>query len=246
MVDRQKSTLYCRGYRSAAHSAGKKEFIVETENKGTENQNLEEAPAAGESVISEEKAVAKFTALRHRAQAAELEAAELKGRLAGIQEVNAKAAPPAKSPLQLRAEQDGVAVDEVQMDGALYQAQRRHDDQVANQKAETKAKADKTAALKKSMDAAKANNADWQDVISAGEQHLTPGEMLDLENAGVDFGEQAYVKCKAAIERNKPKTETPAPDKKPGEPEEEAETPSRDEILADIGVDKQTESVMNL
>lgn len=232
---------------------------METE-KGTDNQELEQAaktaqdnaPSAEEPVISEEKAVAKFTALRSRAQAAEVESAELRGKIAGMQEAAAKVAPPAKSPLQLRAEQDGVSIGEVQMDGALYEAQRTHDQQIANQKAATDAKAEKAKVMETSRTASRAKHDDWNEITIAGEGHLTPGQMLDLENAGMDFGEQAYEMCKAAIERVKPKPETPAPENKSSEPEnktepENKEPPTQEEILSTVGaVDPDTEAAMKL
>ena len=216
---------------------------METENKGTENQDLEQASAAGESVISEEKAVAKFTALRSRAQAAELEAAELKGKLAGIQEAATKAAPPAVSPLDAeiaRQAAEGITEDEMTISPAIYRKHELFKEQVANQKAETQAKTDKAAIMEQSRAKAKTDIPDWVDVVTAGQGNLTPGELLDLENAGVDFGKEAYAKCKSAIERAKAKTETPAPEKKPGEPEKEAEAkkpepPTQQEILDAAG-----------
>ncbi len=216
---------------------------METENKGTENQDLNKTSPASESVISEEKAVAKFTALRSRAQAAELEAAELKGKLAGIQEAATKAAPPAVSPLDAeiaRQAAEGIAEDDMTISPAIYRKHELFKDQVANQKAETQAKTDKAAIMEQSRAKARAETPDWMDIVTAGQGNLTPGELLDLENAGVDFGTQAYAKCKAAIERAKPKTETPAPEKQPGEPEEKVvakkqEPPTQQEILDAAG-----------
>lgn len=236
----------------------KRSNVMETE-KGTDNQELEQAaktaqsdaPSADEPVISEEKAVAKFTALRSRAQTAELRAERAEGVIEGMKQAATKAVPPAKSPLQLRAEQEGVSVGEVQMDGALYEAQRTYDQQIVNQKTATDAKTAKAEIMENSRTAAKAKHADWRDIIAAGEGNLTPGELLDLENAGADFGDKAYEVCKVAIERAKPKTETPAPEKKPGEPETKAETkqepPSQQEILDAVGpVDPEIATAMEL
>ncbi len=218
-------------------------IVEETENKGTENQDLEQTPPASESVISEEKAVAKFTALRHRAQAAEVEAAELRGKLEGIQEATTKAAPPAVSPLDAeiaRQAAEGIPEDEMTVSPAIYRKHEIFKEQVANQKTVEQAKADKNAIMDESKAAAKLKNPDWVDIVTAGQGHLTPGELLDLENAGVDFGEQAYAKCKAATERANPKTETPAPETKPGEPEKKVEAkkpelPTQQEILDAAG-----------
>ena len=247
------STVEVTGLRLT--QPAKRSIIVETENKGTENQELEATSSAGESVISEEKAVAKFTALRHRAQAAELEAAELKGRLAGIQEANAKAAPPAVSPLDAeiaRQVAEGIPEDEMTVSPAIYRKQEIFKEQVANKKATTKATAEKAAIMEQSRAKAKADIADWDDVVTAGQVLLTQGELLDLENAGADFGEQAYTKCKAATDRAKPKTDTPAPDNESGEPETKAaqkkpEPLTQQEILDAVGdADPNTRAVMNL
>jgi hypothetical protein len=244
------STVEVTGFIYGSLSREKRSFIVETE-QGTDNQNLETAPPASESAFSE-KAIETISGLRTRAQAAEMRAERAEGISEGLQKAATKEAPPVKSPLQLRAEQDGVGIEEVQMDGALYQAQKRHDDQVANQAAAKKAKTDADATISKSMAAAKLKNADWESVVTVGQEHLTLLELNAIENAGMDYGKKAYDLCKKAAERAKPKTETPAPEKKPGEPEDKTtqkkpEPLTQQEILDAVGdADPNTRAVMEL
>jgi len=84
---------------------------------------------------------------------------------------------------------------------------------------------------------------------------LTPGQAIDIAAAGDNFGELAYVKCKAAIERSKPVTKTEAaPKLSKSEAEKKAEAdakakviPSQDEVLAGIKSDNpRIDAVMHL
>ncbi len=237
-----------------AYSAGKKEFIVDEEKMSTENQTTEEAPPASKSAFSDD-AIAAISEQRRLKQSAIVEAAELRGQVKGMQEATVKAAPPAVSPLDAeiaRQAAEGIAEDEMTISPTIYRKHEVWKDRVTNQKAAADAKAAKAEIMESSRTASRAKHADWNEVTIAGEGHLTAGEMLDLENAGMDFGDQAYEKCKAAIERAKPKTETPAPEKKPGEPENKAETEKKEpltqqEILDAVGaVDPDTEAAMKL
>lgn len=212
-----------------------------------ENQTLEDAAlaAANEASPAEgsafpDKAIAAISEQRTRAQTAEIALAEMTGRNAVLEQQSKGAAPDKKSPLEIRAEEEGVQVSEVQLDGALYQAQRRYDAQIETAKAaEDTAKAAELV-KERSREASRSKNADWTAIVDVGQKLLTPGELLDIGNAGADFGDAAYEKCKAAIERVKPKAETPAHEKKPSEPETETTTkpkhvPTQDEILAAVG-----------
>ena len=143
---------------------------METENKGTENQDLDKTSPASESVISEEKAVAKFTALRSRAQAAELEAAELKGKLAGIQEAATKTAPPAVSPLDAeitRQAAEGIAEDDMTISPAIYRKHELFKEQVANQNAETPAPETKPGEPEEKVEAKKQEPPTQQEILDA-------------------------------------------------------------------------------
>ena len=227
---------------------------METENKGTENQDLEQAPAAGESVISEDKAVAKFTALRSRAQAAEMRAERAEGVIEGMKQAAVKAAPPAVSPIDAHVAKqvsEGVDEEDVTISPALYRRQKQFELQVSNRETEATATQAQKATQVQAITEAKLVHDDWDDVIATGEPKLSKGELLDIANAGGDYGELAYTKCKAAIERAKPKTEKPAPENKPGEPEEKVvvkkqEPATQDEILAAADGDPGLAAAMNL
>jgi hypothetical protein len=200
-----------------------------------EDQNLENAPPAEGSAFSE-KAISTISGLRTRAQAAEMREAELIGKLSMV---NATNAPPQKSPLEVRAEEEGVSVGEVALDGALYQAQKDYDAKIARNQAARESEDAAVQVRVQSKKVSVAKHPDWEQVIAAGEILLTKGEMLDLQNAGADFGEAAYNKCTAAIVKAKPKEDPPAPKKEPSEPETKP-VPTQDEILEAAGTEDLT------
>jgi len=222
------------------------------ENVSSENQELaqEALNAAEEQTPADEPTVPlhKHTALRTRTQAAELEAATLRGRIEGLQEAQTKAAPAQMSPIEIEAARQIAAgdistEDEMAISPALYRKQKVYETQQANVAA--KATAENQLRLQQGASKTKAMAAhdDFNDVIMAGQNYLTQGELLDLENAGADFGEQCYGKCKQAAERAKPepKPEKPAPNESKSEAEkaakEKAEVQSQAEILKGLGGD---------
>ncbi len=227
---------------------------MDTENKSTDNQDLENAQSeattspAGESAFPD-KAIEKISSLRTRAQTAELRAERAEGVAEGLKQVATKAAPPAISPLDAeitRQEAEGVAEEDMTISPTIYRKHELWREQVANQKTETAAKTAKADVLENSRTASKAKHADWMDVVTAGQVHLTKGEVIDLEEAGADFGEFAYEKCKAATERAKPKTDSSATENKPGKPEEDEKVPTQKEILDDLGGDPQAIAVSQM
>ena len=87
---------------------------------------------------------------------------------------------------------------------------------------------------------------DFNDVVLAGQDFLTQGELLDLENAGVDFGELCYNKCKTAAERVKPEPEPvpkPAP-KNEGKSEAEIAAAKAAEATAEKGKVQSQEEIL--
>lgn len=195
--------------------------------------------------------VAKHAALRKRAQTAEIGKARAEGALAALTEQRAHDAPPSKSPLDLEIERqaaEGIAEEDMTISPKVIRANDRYNEQVANQKAEKAAREKLATVQVTSANKAKAAHEDWSEVILAGDALLTRGELLDLSNAGVDFGELAYAISKAAIERNKPDSETTAPNQSKSETEKKAEAEAkakaeaekvstRDEILKDADPD---------
>ncbi len=243
-------------------------FIVkENENSNensNENQDLEkgsEASPASESVMSEDKAVAKFSALRTRAQTAETEAARLQGVIEGMEKANTKAAPAVISPLDAeiaRQAEEGIAEEEMTISPVIYRKQQKHEAQVRNQKAEADKATTLEATKETSRVAARALHPDWDTVINENQQYLTAGEVLDIENAGADFAVQAYQKCQAVSERLKTKTENIASNQSEEEKAaaaklaeevkaKEKHVPTQDEILSVVGaVDPVTDFVASL
>jgi len=223
------------------------------ESSEVEEQVTEEATNTEEEKVTspaEEPTVPLHvhTALRSRAQTAEIEAAELRGKVSIMQQQQVKQTPPAVSPIaeyiaQQKAE--GVEDDDIVINAPLYQKQRVYDAQVANETAANTAANDRAVAQATSTRAAMQVHTDWQEVIDKGQSLLSKGQHLDVISAGKDFGELAYAKCKAAIERNKPEPEPkaePAPKKEPSEQtgdekpkdgeKSKEEVKSQEEILA--------------
>ncbi len=241
----------------------------ESKNESSEEQELAQealdATATDEQTPADEPTVPlhRHTALRTRAQAAELEAATLKGKLEGIAEAQTKALPAEKSPIELEtarqlASGDIASEEDMTITPALLRKEKLFDRQVAN--AETKAAATKDLRIKQFASKRQAMTAheDFDEVINAGQGHLTQGEIFDLDNAGVDFGELCYSKCKTAAERAtpkaEPKPENPAPNKEKSESDAEKAAKaaaakvvqSQTEILKDLEVDPAIEKAMSL
>lgn len=216
----------------------------DSENLAQEALDSTEQTSPAEKSAEETVPLHKHTALRTRAQAAEVAQARAEGELAGIRQAQA---PAAKSPLDAEIERqaaEGIAEEDMTFTPALYRKQQSHDQQIAKQAATEEAARKLAIKQVASKNKAMADHEDWPEVIAAGEIHLTPGELVDIQNAGADFGEVVYSKCQTAAARHKPKTDT-APEKKPDESEaekKEAEkiaadekVPTQEEILAAVG-----------
>ncbi len=228
---------------------------MEDKNQSTENQDLAQAPPAGETVpettIPEDVAVKKFTALRHRAQDAEVQLAKAEGIIEGMKQSAAKDTPPPVSPVDAeiaRQVKEGIDADDVVISAPLYRRQKQYEAQVANQEAETRAGESLIAAQDKSIAAARMVHDDLDAVIKEGERHLTKGELLDIKGAGDGYAIEAYTKCKAAIERAKPKTDNAAQETSKPKSEAAPKTvPTQDEILEAVGeVDPMTAHAASL
>ena len=218
----------------------------------TEEETTEEKTSPADELAQKEPTVPlhEHTALRTRAQDAELQAANLRGQLTAIEQQQSRDAPATKSPLDLEIERqaaEGIDEDDMVISPRIIKAQEAYNQQVANQTATATAKEQLTTKQLASARKAIAVHDDWQSVVKAADRLMTPGELVDLGNAGDNFGELAYAKAKAVLERNKseanPKSKTDtAPEKESSEQEakkKEAEekekakkeAPSQDDIL---------------
>ena len=195
----------------------------------------------------------KHTALRTRAQEAEVGRARAEGELAAVKAQQAQDAPAVKSPIDLEIERQaalGITEEEVVITPALYRKQQNYDKQVANQAAQTKATQELGARQLASVKKASAAHSDFQQIVKTGEVFLSEGELFDIGKAGDDFGELAYAKCAAALAANKPEAESKsktgtAPEKK--QSESEAETvPTQSEILKGLNVDPSVEAAAQM
>ncbi len=221
-----------------------------TEQVTEEATNTEEAKVTP----AEEPTVPlhQHTALRNRAQKAELAQAEMRGKLSAMEQIQTKQAPAPISPIDAFIQKeldDGVEANDIQIPAMLHVKERQYDKQVANQLTENDAANRLQVTQLASANASSLIHDDWEEVRLAGQALLTKGEFLDVTSAGEGYGELAYAKCKAAIERNKPveKTEA-APKKEPSELKEEVKekvvVPTQDELLA--GISETTRAVMNM
>ncbi len=193
----------------------------------------------------------KHVALRTRAQEAEIGQARAEGELSAIKAAQSQDAPAPKSPLDLEIERQaasGIAEEDMSISPRILREQEVHNQQIANQTAQTTAK--QQLGIKQLASAKKAQTAhsDFQHVVQTGEAFLTEGELFDIGKAGDDFGELAYAKCAAALAANKPehKSETDtAPEKKQSESEAE-KVPTQSEILKGLNVDPSVEAAAQM
>ncbi|MEE9354790.1 MAG: hypothetical protein V3U75_04295 [Methylococcaceae bacterium] len=186
----------------------------------------------------------KHTALRQRAQAAEVAQARAEGQLSAIKETAAAQAPAVKSPMQTEIDrQVAEGIDEADMTFSprIFQAELDHREQVTSQTVATKAHNETVAKQRASSEAARLKHDDYSAVVEAGLAQMTKGQILDIEGEVANFGENIYAKSQAIIAANaKPDPETPAPKEEPSEPEAEEKVPTQDKILADLEVDPDT------
>ena len=189
----------------------------EMSSEVTEEQELTQEALDAAAIEEEEKAspaeveptvpLHAHTALRERAQKAEIEAAELRGKMSVLENQNVKTA--TVSPLQ-QAKADYLEeygdLEGFNISVDLYEKQeayKEHQAALAQENAATQA-LELSAA--RSMKVAELVHDDFNAVVEAGKASLTPGEILDLKAAGEGFGGMLYEKCKAVIERDKPVT----------------------------------------
>ena len=245
-----------------AHSAGKKEFIVtEQEKQSSEVKDQEAEKSAAEEALeatadpaSEAEPTVPLhdhTALRKRAQTAELEAANLRGQLEATNRATQTQALPVKGPLQVEIErQTAEGIDEADMTVSpkIFLAQEAHTRAIAEQTAANQAQETVTVKQRASAGLSRVKHDDFQTVITEGLALMTKGQILDIESEVDNFGENLYAKAQEVIERNanpESKTKT-APEEKQSESEAEEKVPSQDEILKDLNVDPATEAASKL
>lgn len=197
------------------------------------------------------------TALRARAQQAELDKARLEGELTALRQQQTQSAPAPKSPLEAEIERQAAAgIDEEDMTVTpkVYREQQAWEKQQAEQAAQQKAAEKLAKEQLASVVKARGDHDDFDEVIKAGDALLTKGEVVDLSEAGVDFGERTYAKCKAVLEAHakanaKSQTETEtAPESEQSESEAEAKVatkkvPTQQQILKEVAEQSDPQAV---
>ena len=189
-------------------SAGKKEFkMTEETNMSSEQEQESEETSAEEKASASEPVVPlhEHTALRGRAQAAEVDAANLRGQLTALQSQTTEQTE--KSPMDIeiaRQAGEGIAEEDMTITPALFRQQQVFDKQQAEQATVASAKQVRSEAQLSSRELAIVAHPDWQPVVTTAIKHMTKGEMLDLESEGENFGEKIYAKSQQVLERVKP------------------------------------------
>lgn len=210
----------------------KQELTVEA----TDTEEEKTSPVEDEPTVP----LHAHTALRGRAQKAEIEAAELRGKVSVLQsqQIETTTVSPLDTAKAAYIKENGD-LDGFTLSAELYEQQEAYKAHQATKTAEGEAAITLANQQATSIHASKLVHDDWQEVLDAGEKLLTRGEHLDITSSGEKFGELAYAKCKAAIERSKPVKETSAaPETKTSEQEAKAkkkadeEAPSQADILA--------------
>ena len=219
----------------------------EVKEQEAEKSAAEEALEATAGPASEAEPTVplhKHTALRDRAQAAEVAQARAEGQLAAINEAAKNQAPAVKSPMQTEIDRqtaEGIDESDMTFSPRVFKAELDHRDQVTAQTATAKATDALHATQVASTNAAKGRHEDWQTVVSTAYASMTPGEILDIEREGENFGEVAYAKAQQVLARNATVSKTEAAPEKKSESEaeekKEEKVQTQDEILADLTVD---------
>jgi len=183
----------------------------------------------------------EHTALRARAQQAELAAARLAGELEATRRIQASSAPSTKSPLELEMERQsaqGIDEEDMTISPKVIRDENAYQRQLAAKMVQEQTDAQFRAVQNASINQARIAHEDWQNVIDAGQNFLTKAELAYIEKSE-NAGEASYEMCQRAIARSKPQAVTesvkPVAPKKPSGPEKEKEkVPTQEEILAGI------------
>jgi hypothetical protein len=240
------------------------EQVMSSEESTKQELAQEALDSAEEKVVEPEQTVplGKHTALRHRAQTAELEAAELRGRVSALESMNITQAPTQLSPIDREVARQIEAgeienADEVVITGKLFKEQQAYMNDINAQLADAEATKSLGVQQVASIAATRLVHDDFDDVVGRGQNLLTKGQMLDITNAGENYATMAYDMSKAALEKQTPaKVDEAAPKKEPSELEAEKAAaaakakevvPSQEEILkGQKSSDARIDHLMNL
>lgn len=226
-----------------------KDNEMSSESQEQQESTQEALDAANTSEVEEKASPAEVeptvplhahTALRERAQNAEIAAAKAQGALEALQ--GQQVATATISPIDAeiaRQKAEGIEEEDMQISPAVIKADKLYERNQVSMAAEADATRELGKAQVVSMNKSKGLHTDWTEITNAGDKLLSNGDLLDLREAGDNFGELAYSKCKAAIERAKPVTKTDAaPNKEQSEleaakkAEAEAEAKKKEELAS--------------
>ena len=217
---------------------------METNEMSSENteqelsqEALDAANAAGTPPVVEPTVpLHVHTALRTRAQDAEIAKAHLEGKLEALQNQNVQTA--VVSPLQTAKEAyiaENGDLDGFAMSVELYEQDTAFKDNQVTQAAEIANQQALGVLQSASIQKSRLLHDDFNEVIAEGQKLMTDNEYRYVSGSSGDYGELAYEMSQKAIARSKPApVVVPTPENKPGEPEPEPENkpvPKQDEIL---------------
>ncbi len=199
-------------------------------DQATNTEEEKTSPAEVESETFGPKAIAAISKQRSEKQGALVAQARAEGKLEALMSQRMETA--TISPIETA--KDAYIKENGDLEGftlsvELYEQQEAYRAHQATKAAQGDAATALANQQAVSLNASKIVHDDWQDVINVGEKLLSKGEHLDVTSAGADFGEVAYAKCKAAIERNKSAKETSAAPKKELSEQEAKEKKEADE-----------------
>ena len=154
--------------------------------------------------------LAVFLEQKSARKQAEIEAAEMRGRLAAMQELASRQVQP-EQPAKVIDPYAGIepgtllTPEDLQRIDANKAAQAQH-------QAQQQAEAQRIADARESYQTALVQYTDLQNIINAGEQFLTKGDKLDIYEGGKNSIQIAYQRCKLRLtESGKLPASTPAP-----------------------------------
>jgi hypothetical protein len=225
--------------------------VKEQEAEKSVAEEALEATAGSASETEPKVPLHEHTALRKRAQSAELEAANLRGQLEATSRT-AQTQTPEKGPLQLEIERqvaEGIDEADMTVSPKIILAQEAYAKAVNEQAATANAQQAVTTKQRASAALSKVKHDDFQTVINEGLALMTRGQIADAEDEIENFGENLYAKSQEIIAKNaKPESETEtAPEEKPSESEAEKEkVPTQTEILDSLNTDPATAAAIDL
>jgi len=141
--------------------------------------------------------LAVFLEQKNARKQAEIEAAEMRGRLAAMQELASQRVQP-EQPAQVIDPYAGIEPDALLTPVDLQRIEANKE-LLRQQQAQQSADAQRVADARESYQTALTQHTDLQSIINAGEQFLTKGDKVDIYEGGKNAIQIAYQRCKLRL-----------------------------------------------